>query len=236
MTDYKQRLLQARETLKSRDAIRIENELNELKENSLSVKDEELKLEFQILIYNMLEFLGRNSEAIEELGNLLGKEMKSHTKKWALREMGLVSMRMQNKEKGFEYLKAYYDNAVEDGITTEIVDASLWLTKFYYAEKDFEQSMEYSNNALYASKKDNNLFAIAESQFFNGLILYKEGKENLALEILREAEETAIDAQLWALVHRIAIARSKIYIDKQNLEAVTMIINNLFKTIEPLSV
>ena len=56
------------------------------------------------------------------------------------------------------------------------------------------------------------------------------------MDILREAEETAIDAHALALIQRIAISRCKILMDKQNMEAVSMIINNLFKTIEPLSI
>lgn len=142
---------------------------------------------------------------------------------------------MHQQEKGFECLKAYYAEAEANKVYDKMADAALWLARFYYARTDYKQSMEYSNHAIYASKKENNLFAIAESLLINGLILYKENKKNLALDILREAEETAIDAHAFALIQRIAITRCKIYIDKQDLDTVSMIINNLFKTIDPLS-
>lgn len=234
--NYIKLIQSAKEALEKREAIKIEHELKKLQGIYLQITDDSLIFDFHILVYHMLEFLGRELEALEELNNTLNICSHASQRGIILREIGLTYMRMNQQEKGFEYLNAYYTETEANKIYNEMADASLWLARFYYAKQDYKQSMKYSNNAIYASKKENNLFAIAESQLINGLILYKEGKKNLALDILREAEETAIDTHALALIQRIAISRCKILMDKQNIEAVSMIINNLFKTIEPLSI
>lgn len=226
----------AREALNKRETVEIELKLKKLQESCIQITDNKLKFDFHVLIYRMLEFLKREPEALEVLKNALKYCQNGSQKRMILREMGLTYMRMNLLDKGFEHLEAYYTEANVTQTYNEIIDAALWLARFYYSKENYIQSLEYSNQAIYASQKENNLFAIAEGQLINGLILYKEGKKNLALDILREAEETAIDAHALALIQRIAISRCKIFMDKQNIEAVSMIINNLFKTIEPLSI
>lgn len=76
--------------------------------------------------------------------------------------MGLTYMRMKQQEKGLEYLKHYYSEAKNNEIYNRMADAALWLAGFFYAGKDYEQTMEYANQAIYASRKEHNLFSVAK--------------------------------------------------------------------------
>ena len=228
------RLVQsAKEALDRRETIGIELELKKLQECCHLEMDIQLKFELHWLIYRMLEFLKKETEALDELENMLKEDFDNFQKCLILKEIGLTYMRMKQQERGLEHLKRYYSEAENNSLYNIMADAALWLARFFYAEKDYEQAMEYANQAIYASRKEHNLFSDAESQLINGLIFYHKGELNLALDILREAEETAIDANALVLIQRIAISRCKIYVDKQDWESVTLTINNLFKTIEP---
>lgn len=68
--DYIKLKRSAEEALSKGEVINIEHELKKLQESKLQVTDDNLRFEFHILIYRILEFLKREAEALEELNSI----------------------------------------------------------------------------------------------------------------------------------------------------------------------
>lgn len=184
-------------------------------------------------IYRLLFFMGRIMEAIPYLELLKQQgEDNEYTYLGYLEEGTCMMILGRHKEalvaceQAIHWAEFFQNNTV-------IADASIKLAKYYYQQGEMQKAMHFFCEASHYARMDCNVRMEALALIFIARIHHKNGNLNIALELLRDAEDLIVDIKDALLVYQAEIKRLQIYMEKKDYEQVHNIINNLDKLNEP---
>lgn len=217
-----------REALQSGDAVKIHGCIDKVKDNLPLLGNDQEAIPNLLGLYRLLEFEGRNDEALdclEKVSQVSADDMYLQSK--LLRETGLCHMRMNQKGKGLDALQRALNIAKDNNNHQEIIVTSLFLGKYYFAEKDWTQSLEYFNDQIKHARIIHDIPNEAEGYLWIGSVFYQQKQYNLALDNWRTAEELAVDSHHLPLIYRTGIKRCKVYLEMNKIKLAKEIISSL---------
>lgn len=178
---------------------------------------------------NLLEMMGKYEQVLIYFDVLIHQEKSYKFNFIGTIRKALCCMRLGRRDDGFSLLLEAYSLALDHDDYERIVDAARCIAVNSYKQGNYDEALEYINEAIWCAKKVHDKSLEYDSLYLIACVFLAQEKYFIALDCIRESIELAYDCKDWLHVFKASVKRCSIYLKLNKIEQAHKIIDDLSK-------